>query len=218
MYRLIDRNEFICFFRSVVSIGNNAISRCASLKEVLILSKAVAIGDKAFCFDTALIRVDATTEICSQVLSSCGGTCFIYKTCSNATTLSLPTSSSTGLSLSAPGGSGRLPAGVIVGIVNFAIVGVGTIVALTFWFLRWRRRTQYVGYDAVQSIEMNPLPPRKPTEARVVPHDQTAVPYPVASVVVSVLPTGSEEATAAVYCHDVGFEHLHLIVNDGNGV
>ena len=207
--------------------GYNAISSCASLKEVLILSKAVAIGDKAFYFDTSLIRVDATTEICSQVLSSCGGTCFIYKTCSNATTLSLPTSSptitvvpsSTGLSLSAPGGSRRLPAGVIVGIVNFAIAGVVMIVALTFCFLRWRRRTQYVGYDSVQSIEMNPLPPRKPTEARVVPHDQTAVPYPVASVVVSLLPTGSEEATAAVlYCHDVGFEPLHLIVNDGNGV
>ena len=208
------------FFRSVVSIGNNAISRCASLKEVLILSKAVAIGDKAFYFDTALIRVDATTEICSQVLSSCGGTCFIYKTCSNATTLSLPTSSPTitVVPSSTLGGSRRLPAGAIVGIVNFAIVGVGTIVALTFWFLRWRRRTQYVGYDAVQSIEMNPLPPRKPTEARVVPHDQTAVPYPVASVVVSLLPTGSEEATAAMYCHDVGFEPLHLIVNDGNGV
>ena len=134
----------------MVSIGNNAISSCASLKEVLILSKAVAIGDKAFYFDTALIRVDATTEICSQVLSSCCGTCFIYKTCSNATALSLPTSSptitvvpsNTGLSLSAPGDSGRLTVGVIACIVGFAIVGVGTVVALTFWFLRWSRRTE----------------------------------------------------------------------------
>ena len=241
----------MCCFRSVVSIGSHALSKNASLKEVLILSKEVDIDSKAFFMDTFLTRIYATAEICTQVRNSCDGTCFLFKTCSNVTAFPFPTptpttittttnyttaTTTTSLSLSSASGSGGLSAGVIAAIGISAAVGAMGIFMVVFsiWFWRWKSRTPYVGYDAVQSIEMHPLSAARRRsndlsieEAQAIPRDgdgdgdEEPSPYPVAAVVVSTQSQSrnSEESAAvaaAVYCRDVvGIEPCHLIVNEG---
>ena len=237
----------MCCVRSVVSIGSHAFSNSASLKEVLILSKEVDIDSKAFFMDTFLTRIYATAEICTQVRNSCDGTCFLFKTCSNVTAFPFPTptpttitttttnttaTTTTSLSLSSASGSDGLSAGVIAAIGISAAVGAMGIFMVVFsiWFWRWKSRTPYVGYDAVQSIEMHPLSAARRRsndlsieEAQAIPGDgdggEDLSPYPVAAEVVSTQIRNSEESAAvaaAVYCRDVvGIEPCHLIVNEG---
>ena len=238
----------MCCFRSVVSIGSHAFSNSASLKEVLILSKEVDIDSKAFFMDTFLTRIYATAEICTQVRNSCDGTCFLFKTCSNGTEFPFPTptltpttitttttatTTTTSYRISHVSDSDDDIAAIGISAVVGAIVFISMLV-FSIWFWRWKSRSPYVGYDAVQSIEMHPLSPARRSsndlsieEAQAVPGDgdggEDLSPYPVAAEVVSTQSQsqsrnseGSAAVAAAVYCRDVvGIEPCHLIVNEG---
>ena len=157
----------MCCFRSVVSIGSHALSKNASLKEVLILSKEVDIDSKAFFMDTFLTRIYATAEICTQVRNSCDGTCFLFKTCSNGTEFPFPTptltptpTTTTSYRISHVSDSNDAIAAIGISAVVGAIGFISMLVFL-IWFWRWKSRSPYVGYDVVQSIEMHPLSPAR---------------------------------------------------------
>eukprot|EP01036_Dinobryon_divergens_P032052 gene32052-41569_t len=66
---------------SVVSIDNSAFASCSSLKAVTILSTAIYIGPAAFYKNSNLTRINATSEICENVLNSCRGTCTQFRGC-----------------------------------------------------------------------------------------------------------------------------------------
>ena len=75
-----------------MSIGASAFARCSMLKTVAILPTSIDIGLNAFYNDSALTRIDATTDICEKVLKSCNGTCAQFRGCP------IPSSAPTGSS------------------------------------------------------------------------------------------------------------------------
>ena len=74
-----------------MSIGSFAFAFCRKLSKVVVLPTVIAIGSNAFFDNSALIRINATSDVCVKVLNSCRGTCFQFRGCpipSSAPTLS----------------------------------------------------------------------------------------------------------------------------------
>ena len=82
-----------------MSIGTFAFAYCGTLSKVVVLPTVIAIGSNAFYGNSALTRINATSDLCVKVLNSCGGTCYQFRGCpipSSAPTISpstLPPSS-----------------------------------------------------------------------------------------------------------------------------
>eukprot|EP01035_Chromulina_nebulosa_P024261 gene24261-31540_t len=68
-------------FASVVSIGSFAFAYCRKLSKVVILPTVIDIGSNAFFDNSALTRIDATSDVCVKVLNSCRGTCYQFRGC-----------------------------------------------------------------------------------------------------------------------------------------
>eukprot|EP01035_Chromulina_nebulosa_P034358 gene34358-46082_t len=129
----------VVFIGSVTSIGSSAFGNCRSLKAVVILPTTISIGYSAFEGDSNLTRIDATLEICAQVLDTCRGTCTKFRGCLTRVYVSTP-----------------LSEGFIIATIVIC-ADIWIIVCLVLC-QRCFRRTPNTEYGAVGTIEMQTLP------------------------------------------------------------
>ena len=106
---------------------------------MVILPTTISISYDVFIWDSNLTRIDATPEICAQVVKSCSGTCTKFRGCLTRVYVPAPS-----------------PKGIIAAIVISAVVGA-SIVGRFLW-RKCYRRTPNTEYGAVGTIEMQTLP------------------------------------------------------------